>query len=89
MADAGKHIYQTGASKTVTIPANASVAYEIGTAITIIATNATGCTVAITTDTLTLAGSTTTGSRTLAQNGVCTAIKITSTSWLISGTGLT
>lgn len=89
LADKGKHIYQTGASKTVTIPANGSVAYPIGTTITFIATNATGCSIAITTDTMTLAGSTTTGTRTLAQNGVATAIKVASTSWLISGAGLT
>lgn len=89
LADAGKHIYETGASKTVTIPANASVAYEIGTAVTFIATNATGCSIAITTDTMTLAGTTTTGTRTLAQNGMATAVKVTSTSWIISGTGLT
>jgi hypothetical protein len=36
-----------------------------------------------------LAGAGTTGSRTLAANGVATAIKITSTEWIISGTGLT
>ena len=89
LGDAVKHIYQTGASKTVTIPANGSVAYGVGTAITFIATNATGCSIAITTDTMTLAGSTTTGTRTLAQNGVATAIKVTSTSWIISGMGLT
>jgi len=45
--------------------------------------------IAITTDTLTLAGSTTTGTRSLAQNGVATAIKVASTSWIISGAGLT
>lgn len=87
--DSGKHIYQTGASKTITIPANGSVAYPIGTVLTFIATDAGGCSIAITTDTMTLANSTTTGTRTLAQNGIASAIKITSTSWLISGTGLT
>lgn len=30
-----------------------------------------------------------TGSRTLAAYGMATAVKITSTSWIISGTGLT
>ena len=39
--------------------------------------------------TTTGAGTTTTGSRSLAQNGVATAIKVTSTKWIISGTGLT
>jgi hypothetical protein len=46
-------------------------------------------TIAITTDTLYLAGTGTTGSRSLAQYGMATAIKLTSTTWLISGTGLT
>ena len=44
---------------------------------------------AITTDTMRLAGSGLTGSRTLAANGVATALKLTSTEWIISGTGLT
>lgn len=88
-ADSGKHILQTGASKTITIPANASVAYAIGTALTFVCTNASGCSIAITSDTMTLANSTTTGTRTLAQNGVATAIKTGTTSWIISGTGLT
>lgn len=89
LSDSGKHIYETGASKTITIPANSSVAFPIGSAITFIATDAGGCSIAITTDTMTLANSTTTGTRTLAQNGIATAIKIASTSWIISGTGLT
>lgn len=88
LTDAGCHIYQTGASKTVTIDSNANVAYPIGTAITFIATNATGCSIAITSDVMTLANSTTTGTRTLAQNGIATAIKVTSTSWIIAGSGI-
>jgi hypothetical protein len=43
----------------------------------------------ITTDTMRLAGPGTTGSRTLAANGIATALKITATEWIISGTGLT
>jgi hypothetical protein len=46
-------------------------------------------TIAITSDTMRLAGAGTTGSRTLAADGIATAIKIASTEWLISGTGLT
>ena len=88
-SDSGKHIYTATGSITFTIAANSSVAYPIGTAITFVNTNASSITIAINTDTMTLAGTTTTGSRTLAQNGVATALKITSTSWLISGTGLT
>jgi hypothetical protein len=87
-ADAGEHIYST-ATRTVTIPANGSVAFPVGTAITFIAATGTTVTIAITTDTLLLAGAGTTGSRTLAPFGMATAIKITSTSWIISGNGLT
>ena len=93
LADSGKHILHPSAdttARTFTIPANGNVAYPVGTAITIINQNGAGVvTIAITTDTMRLAGAGTTGSRTLAANGVATAIKITSTEWIISGTGLT
>jgi hypothetical protein len=36
-----------------------------------------------------LAGAGTTGSRTLAAFGMATAVKIASTTWIISGNGLT
>ena len=91
--DAGKHILHPSAdttARTFTIPANSSVAYPVGTAITFVNQNGAGVvTIAITTDTMRLAGAGTTGSRTLAANGVATAIKLTSTEWIISGTGLT
>lgn len=93
LADAGKHILHPAADTTArifTVPANGTVPYPIGTAITIINQNAAGViTIAITTDTMYLAGAGTTGSRTLAANGICTLIKITATIWIISGTGLT
>jgi len=86
-ADAGEHIYSTG-TRTVTIPANASVAFPVGTAISFVAATGATVTIAITSDTLLLAGAGTTGSRTLAPFGMATALKITSTSWIISGNGL-
>lgn len=93
-SDAGKHIFHPGAdttARTYTIPSNASVPYPIGTAITFINQNGTGgvVTIAITSDTMRLAGAGTTGSRTLARNGIATALKITATEWIISGVGLT
>lgn len=91
LSDAQKHILHPSAdnnARTFTIPANGSVAYPIGTVITFI-NQINTVTIAINTDTLTLAGAGTTGSRTLAANGIATAIKITSTSWVISGVGLT
>jgi len=86
--DAGKHIYST-ATRTLTIPANSSVALPVGTAITFIAGSGATVTIAITTDTMYLAGPGTTGSRTLAAFGMATAVKIASTTWIISGNGLT
>jgi hypothetical protein len=77
-------------ARTWTIPANASVAYPVGTCLTFINDTSGGViTIAITSDTLTLAGAGTTGSRSLAANGLATAIKKTSTTWVIDGTGLT
>jgi hypothetical protein len=87
LSDAGKHIYFATAG-AFTIPANASVAFPIGTAITFVNIS-TSSTIAITTDTMYLAGAGTTGTRTLAQYGTATALKITATSWIISGVGLT
>jgi hypothetical protein len=92
LADAGKHIFHPvgdNNARTFTIPANGTVAYPIGTAITFINMAVANVTIAITTDTLVLSSAGTTGSRTLATNGSATCIKITSTSWLISGSGLT
>jgi hypothetical protein len=90
ISDAGKHIYITTSSQTITIPANSSVPYPIGTTITFIAgPSATTVTIAITSDTMRLAGAGTTGSRTLAAHGMATAVKVASTDWYINGTGLT
>ena len=89
LADRGKSILMNGTSKTLTIPANSAVAFPVGTVVIIVNINSSALSIAITTDTLTLANSTTTGTRTLAQNGLATCVKIGSTSWLISGAGLT
>lgn len=90
-ADAGKvilHPISDNNARTFTIPANGTVAYPVGTVITFVNMINT-VTIAITSDTMYLAGAGTTGSRTLAAYGVATAIKVTSTSWIISGNGLT
>lgn len=90
LADAQKHILHPTAdnnARTFTIDSNANVAYPIGTCLTFI-NQINTVTIAITSDTLTMAGTGSTGSRTLAANGIATAIKIASTSWIISGTGL-
>lgn len=93
LTDSGKHIFHPSAdttARTFTIDSNANVAYPIGAAITFVNQHGAGVlTIAITSDTMRLAGSGTTGSRTLAADGIATALKITNTEWLISGTGLT
>jgi len=92
LADAGKHIYHPSADTTAriwTIPANASVAYPIGTALSFINDVSAGAlTIAITSDTLVWADDASTGSRTIAAQGVATAIKMTATRWIISGSGV-
>jgi hypothetical protein len=91
LADSGKTILHPVAddnARTFTIPANASVAYAVGTVVTFVNLINT-VTIAITTDTMYLAGDGTTGSRTLAAYGVASAVKVASTTWVISGNGLT
>ena len=91
LADSGKTILHAIAddnARTFTIPANSSVAYPVGTVLTFVNLINT-VTIAITTDTMYLAGDGTTGSRTLAAYGVASAVKVDSTTWVISGNGLT
>ena len=92
LADAGKVILHPSTdanARTFTIPANASVAYAVGTVLTFVNMTSQVVTIAITSDTLYLAGTGSTGSRSLAQYGMATAVKLTSTTWLINGSGLT
>jgi hypothetical protein len=89
LGDANSVIIMNGSSLTLTIPANASVAFGEPTLITIVNLNASALTIAITSDTLTLAGSTTAGSRTVAQNGEANLLKVATTSWLAGGPGVT
>jgi hypothetical protein len=91
LADAGKTILHAIAddnARTFTIPANSSVAYPVGTVLTFVNLINT-VTIAITTDTMYLGNDGATGSRTLAAYGVASAIKVASTTWIISGNGLT
>jgi hypothetical protein len=82
LGDIGKTVYTSG---NITIPANASVAFPIGTAIEISnSTNAT-ITIAITSDTLRQSGTTNTGTRTLAVYGDCVIKKRSALVWYIAG----
>jgi hypothetical protein len=86
LADAGKHISITTGG--VVIPANSSIAFPVGTAVVVFNNSGSNQTISITTDTLRQAGTANTGSRTLAQYGLATCVKVASTTWVISGAGL-
>jgi hypothetical protein len=89
MADAGKHYYHVSASPhTLTIPANASVAFPIGTVIGVVNANGAGdLTIAITSDTLVYG--TATGSQVLPEGTETSLIKVAATTWRLSGANIT
>lgn len=77
-------------ARVFTVPANSALAFALGTELEVVNQNAGGVvTIAITTDTLRLAGAGTTGSRSLAANGLALIKKVAATEWIISGVGVT
>lgn len=83
ISDIGKRIDIS--SGGVTIPANSSVAFPTDTVIAIYNNSSSSQAISILTDTLRLAGTTTTGNRTLAAYGLATIMKVGTTTWVISG----
>ena len=83
LSDMGKHISITTGG--VVIPANGSVAFPIGSTITVYNNSASAQNISITTDTLRLAGTATSGTRSLAQRGLATCIKVAATEWVVTG----
>lgn len=82
LSDAGKFVTGSNAGAiTFTVPANASVAFPVGTRIDICQLGAGQITVAITTDTLV----STPGLKLRAQYSCATLVKLTSTSWVLTG----
>lgn len=86
LADNGKHVSITTGG--ITIPANSSLAFPVGAVIVIFNNSGSSQSIAITTDTLRQAGTTNTGTRTLANYGLATCVKVATTTWAISGAGL-
>lgn len=86
LSDIGKQVSNTTGGWV--IPANASVAFPIGAAVVLFNNSGSSQTVSITSDTMYLAGTANTGTRTLAQRGLATCVKVASTTWVISGTGV-
>jgi hypothetical protein len=91
LSDQGKHIYSTTmlSSQVITIPPNNTVAFPIGTAVTVVLQGLgslsinTGTGVA-----MYLAGSGNTGNKVLTAYGMATLMKVSTNTWFINGTGL-
>ena len=91
LTDSGKHYYSVSASNlSLTIANNTSVAWPVGTAISIV--NANTGNILINQGTgvsLYLAGNATAGNRVLSTFGMATIMNTAANTWFISGTGLT
>jgi hypothetical protein len=87
LSDQGKHIYATSTS-VITIPANNIVPFPIGARVDILAAKTSTSTINIQSDILYLAGSGSTGTRTLVPFGIASLIKVTTNTWYISGLGV-
>jgi hypothetical protein len=90
LSDGGKQLYcNTAGTHTLTLPANSSVAFQVGTKIDVVNDCSAGVmTIAITTDTLVFFTAGTTGSRTLVPCGEATLTKVNTTRWIIVGVGV-
>jgi hypothetical protein len=91
LADNGKHVYSanTGA-QTITVPTNASVAFPIGTAISIVNNGTTAITFTTTSLTVYKAGTSAAWASggTMEIRGMATLMKVDTDTWFISGAGL-
>ena len=87
LADANTYIDCTsGSATTITIPANGTVAYPVGTTIVVTQKGAGQVTVAVTTDTLNYYSPSSAGScQTAGQYAGVTLRKVTSTAWIAYG----
>lgn len=78
----------SGAAATFTIPANASIAFPVGTVIQIRNRDPDDITLTITTDTLRLAVEGTTADITIPQYCECVIEKVATAEWWVSGAGI-
>jgi len=89
-SDEGKHIYYTGATATITIPADGSTTggnFDLGSVVTIINHGSGNVTISHS-GSLFFAGNTTSASRVISPKGIATVIKVASNVWYISGGGV-
>lgn len=90
-SDAGKtliHPASDATPRTFTIASNASVPYPVGTTIVFVNDSTGVISITVNSDTLKFVGSGALGTRSLAQYGLATAIKVDATTWYIVGTNL-
>lgn len=90
LSDAGKTLLLgsgAGAGVTFTIPAATSVYYPVGTEIVFVNRSGNNLSIACTTDTMLLASTFTTGTRTLAAQSTAIARKVEATVWIIGSIG--
>jgi len=90
LEDSGKHFRSTTAGNiTLSIPTNSTVAFPVGTAISIVEQAAGNILVnAISGVTLYQAGNSTAGNRVISTYGLATLMKVDTDTWFISGTGV-
>ena len=90
LTDAGKHYYSTTAGNfTLTVPTNANVAFDTGTAVSIVVQAAGNILVNATSGvTLYMAGNSTAANRVVGGYGMATLMKVGTDTWFINGTGV-
>ena len=88
LTDCGTEMLFTATGHTATIPANASVAFPIGTVL-VFSVSTGSLTVAITSDSMVYVPSNGSGSRTVTAPGFLIARKVSATVWWVYGLGVT
>jgi hypothetical protein len=89
LTDAGKHYFSSNSANVITVPNNATVSFNIGTAISIVQQGTANLTVTPGSGvTMYLAGNSTSASRTLGNFGMATLMKVGTDTWFINGTGV-
>ena len=88
LTDSGKHYYSVSASNlALTIANNTSVAWPVGTAISIVNRGTANITIAGDTGvSLYLAGNSTAGNRTVTTYGMATVMNVAANIWMVNGT---
>ena len=89
LTDSGRHFYSTGSTPyTITVPANSSVAFPIGSVITFVNQSTANITVDKGSATVFLSGNSTSASRTITSYGTATLLKVAADTWFINGSGV-